>query len=758
MNGYNMIIYTIYLIYIILILIDFDITILCGEESVWFMTYILPLILLFILFIVCIGYSLHIEGKRFWNLTGVYYGLIIISIITFIGLLLFYKYYMDKYTMDSIKSKVINKQFQILRYQYGRDSGDIGRELRLNGEHWQGIFARNNTKTLQEMWEILMTKSTETEIKNITKDIVHADINDTIDVYYNLLWYLCISDNPFGTGLSIREMKLVSSLSVSELEQILASAGNRYTGAKDRASLLFAVFSGQYIDDIQQDNRYEIVKNYKPNIVFNLVFNEYNIIDHNMGTYSRHAPYIYLGQKPTSAMENIISNITIDDNDELIDRLGLRLNSNLIDMNEEDKFRYIQGEISLYNNVLNRGEDTPQPPDLTLITDNMEINNILSYYTNDELVETYEPRNKWKCRNDLIRVIKDDLLGVPRWSFTNRYCNNDDTINILSGERHGDVDKNDINDITLSFGIHKNYQCYQINELEGSFRENDGIFMFGVPDWTGHNINVAREFSIDSIKQLLILLEDAPSIYNVDGLINKIKYGLDMLKSARAHTLHLKQEFGTFDERQKQIVKTYFSWMFMYSMWMRFWKGPGNPWPMTKINVTRERDRLKNQRSSPEERDEHIFIQEAVRTLIIETYESDKLLLDWINKLPTIYYDFETDDAKCATYPIKYVLDQIALGEYCMGFGSDTILKTSYYYILNIFDITHRHFDVFINQMIPVILDIEYRVVISQLQSLIQHNTIKSRVLNDRLTSLNAPLPSQPGFDPSQYQNNTHVN
>ncbi|CAH6420730.1 Hypothetical protein HVR_LOCUS1271, partial [uncultured virus] len=789
----------------VLLLSDFDFTIIGGEGSVWFIIFGL----IFALFVICVMCSLYMEGRKIWNLTGFHYTLIIISVVMFIGLLLFYQYYLTTYTVNNIKRKLNGRQFQTLIYQYGRDSGDIGRQLRVTDDN---IFPRHNTKTLQEMWELLMTNTSEKQVKNLVRDIVHGDIHDSIDVYYNLLWYLCIAENPFGTGLSTKEMKLVSSMPISELEQLVEPT---YTGSRDRASLLFTVFSGQSVPAIattithavnhpndnqnginnenriginqennnqiglnhenqirfnrenrfNQEDRYDIVKRYKPNLVYNLTFNQHNIINHNTATYSIHPPHIYLAQQPMSPIENIIANITVDDNNDLIERLGLGFNENLIHMSDEDVFRYIQGELSLYHNVLTRSEDTPPPPNLAVIQ-REQLSTILSYYTNNELIESYEPRAKWNSRNDLLRIIQEDVLGIPRWSFTHRYCNNDNTMNILTGEQHGETNKDDIEDPTLSFGVHKNYRCYQTSELEGSFRENNGTFMFAVPDWTGLVSEIdpttaaplIREFSLDSIKQLLTLLENAPVAYDVSGLITKIKQGLDMLKSARIQTLHLKQQLDTFTDSQKQIVRTYIAWMFMYAMWMRFWKGPGNPWPITKVNVRRERDRANNHRSSPEERDEHVFIQEGLRTSIIETFENDGMLAEWINGLPAVYYDFDTGDAKCATYPIKHTLDQIALGDYCMGFGSDTILKTAYHYIINVFDVkAGADFDEFMNQMFPTLLDLEYRVVTRQLEALTQHDTSKARVLNARIQALHQPLQIQPGFDPSNYQNNTHV-
>lgn len=136
------------------------------------------------------------------------------------------------------------------------------------------------------------------------------------------------------------------------------------------------------------------------------------------------------------------------------------------------------------------------------------------------------------------------------------------------------------------------------------------------------------------------------------------------LDRRKMQTLCLKRQYDEFTIEQKRVVRIYLAWMFIYSMWMRFCKGPGYPWPLTKVNVCRERDR-----SSPGERDEHIFIQEAVRTSLIESFEDDPVLLEWINGLPAIYYDFNSKEAKCTSYPIKQTLDQIALEYYCMGFG-----------------------------------------------------------------------------------------
>lgn len=748
--------YTIYFLYIAALLIDWDVIPTSGDWVTW----IILAILMIPLVIICICYSLHLDGYTIFNITGIQFLLMIIVLITFVLLVVLYQFWCNNYIWNNIKDKT-RRNFLPLGYQYGSDSEDIRRRLNLTDTD---VFPIYTPRTLQEIWETLMTDSSGDKVKSIVEIIMGGDLKDSIDVSYNLLWYLCIAEDPLRSHLSKSERKYLTTLKTVELEQLL---GNNYEGAHDRASLLFTILSGRYVPAFELTPRYEQIKNYRTNVVYNLAFNQHKIIDHNNATYSLHPPHVYLSQQPESPIEIFISNLTPNNCHELIERLGLLLpghNNDRLWLNDEEKFGYLQGELSLYHNVLTRPEGLTQPPPINNMSQE-DIMNTLSYYTNAELINAYEPRAKCTSRNDLLRQIYNDVTGVPQWAFTHMHCTNDNTMNIMTAEQHGDMDKDDLDDPTLSFGIHKNYRCYQASELEGSFREYDGAFAFKVPDWIHDDPNngdirtmVRKEFPIDSIKQLQTLLEYAPDNYNITALLDKVKIGLDAFGSARMQTLHLKRQYDGFTEEQQQTVKTYIVWMFMYAMWMRFWMGPGFPWPITKVNVRRERDRINNNRSSPEQRDEHIFIQDAVRTSIIETFENDPILVEWIDSLPAVYYDFTTTDAKCASYPIKQTLDQIATGEFCMGFGSDTILKTSCYYIINMLDIKlGPSFDDFINSMFPSILDTEYHVVMSQITSIHNINTPKYRVLSDRLTSLQQPIKIQPGFDPSDYQNNTHI-
>lgn len=656
-----------------------------------------------------------------------------IAIIGFLSLILIgvfvYHCWSTMPNVNLIQNKVKNRYQLITTYSQHITSDDIYAHL---GHRFVPV---NTIKSFKEIWEDLMTNNSESQIKNKLQDILNSDINldADIDVHYNLIWYLCLSNRPFNNRLTLNEKRYILRLNEQELENLL---GADYIGNKDRASMIFTALSGQYVP-LLKNSRYETVKNYDPTIIYNLTS---NIFDD--GSYSIYPPYLYLASRPISELENVIINLPRNNNQELIDKLGLIVRNEL---NEEEKYKFIQKELSGYHNVLTRGPDYPIYQ-LSSEIDPDEITHILSHYTNKELVDEYEPRFNWTNRYQLIQNIKNDILGIPRWSFVHRFCNNDETMNIITAELHGEVNKDDSDDPTLSYGTHKNYKCYQMSELVGSFRENNGIFIFAIPDSLNN-----EEFQLDSIKQLRDLLVDESKCY---PLMAKINEGLNMLDSIEAKLKYIRNQYNGFDSDQQELIKIYLVWMFMDGMWMRFWKGPGNPWPILRTNTNRIWNRAVHNRTSPQERDEHVFIQNQIRTQIIERYENDNTLKKWIEDLPVIYYDFETQEAKIAGHTILSVLNNIAIGGHCMGFGADTVVKTAYYYINYMLDVPN--FNSFIRQYIPIINEMEMEVVLRELETTNNPYTTKYRVLNGRLSQLQQPQIEQEDFSPIGYQNNFH--
>jgi hypothetical protein len=226
----------------------------------------------------------------------------------------------------------------------------------------------------------------------------------------------------------------------------------------------------------------------------------------------------------------------------------------------------------------------------------------------------------------------------------------------------------------------------------------------------------------------------------------------------------LKLEFSNLDEYQRSVVRIYLAWLFIYGMWMRFWKGPGRPWPTVRVDVTNVKVREQADRCSPEDRDEHIFIQQSIRTRLVELYEKDALLEYWIGSLPQVRYNFQDGTSKIYNEPITDLLDRLMLGNECMGFAGNYTIETAYYLIVYMLGLNKRGaFDAFIAEMMPTILQFERDVVNSQLATIKNPNINdevrrKYRILTERRDALAKPIPAQPIFEPAQVQANMHIN
>ena len=84
----------------------------------------------------------------------------------------------------------------------------------------------------------------------------------------------------------------------------------------------------------------------------------------------------------------------------------------------------------------------------------------LNTLTNEDIINYYEPRKEWYSRRTLIDGICESVHDDnPTWSILSaNYCNNNDSINILTGDLREKKETYNENDFTVSFGnISLNY-------------------------------------------------------------------------------------------------------------------------------------------------------------------------------------------------------------------------------------------------------------------------------------------------------------
>ena len=640
-----------------------------------------------------------------------------------------------------------------------------------------------------------------------------SKFTDNADVCYNLLWYINM-DNRFNKNLSQNELEYISSLNETDLTRILGPnyiIYSDYDPALDRASLLFALISGYktarpYIKNLEP--RYSEIKNSSPLLIAFLAFDIYDIVGYynfsDLTTYSKLPPYIFIASKSLSKIALALLNVSLANLNDYMDQYGILLPTDNIPNTNIDRLKYFINEFKNYEKVLDRPGNISPPPDLQNMNQQAR-SQILNQYTTREIVNAYEPIADWSNRSNLINIIIDEYRNnQSRWTWRNKHCNNDDTYNIIEAERHGDVNKDDRNDPTLSYGTIHNYRCYQIEELIASFREYNGEFIFRVPDWTAPvpgipvPINpttrapLESTFSIESIRQLRELLRDSYVTDQIRRLLTVIDTGLEFNNEVNAQMRTITNQFNKLNNDEQNTVKLYLAWLFIYGMWMRFWKGPGNPWPVSHVFINQSASRLKENRCDPSDRDEHIFIQQSILTTLREIIEKDKTLATFIDSLPRIEYNLKNNTVKrIMNNKVNALLNNLLLGQQCMGLGADYLIETSYYYIIKFFG-GPNYFNEFINQMMPAVLDLERQVVSYQLAFIKDPDTdpqaysnikdtidqngnvfqtrdqaidlvrTRLRILRERQLALGTlnnpnPTPNQPDFNPNIIKPNAHT-
>jgi hypothetical protein len=473
---------------------------------------------------------------------------------------------------------------------------------------------------------------------------------------------------------------------------------------------------------------------------------------------------------------------TIDNVDELIDRYGVVIHKSI-------RYRYFKlqralNQIADYEDVFTRDPNISPPPRIT--DDNREgIRDILKKYTTLEIIQAYEydSDHNWTDRDDLISNIIAESENGPVWSWRHKHCQNDDTINIAEFELHGDIDKDNPSDPTLSYGVQNNYRCYQVNEIIEMLNQYPTEFI--VPD-VNLNINIGIDsttglpynniFPRAAMRQLSRLLMDetktppektrnAPNILELREILSH-RLPNNSPETDLIEDLILR--FDNFTTEQQFQGELFIAWIFLYGNWMRFWKGPNNPW-------TYETKDDNMDVCVPASRDEHIFIQNSILNALMETFRQDPQLYEWIRLFPIVRYNFIYHIVTVSTMNVIDKLNEYLIGDACMGFGGDDFLQTGYYLITEILRLRQpEEIDSFLMTMLPSLLDMEIQVVDTQLSQdselmkYIRDNPYitnendseilnKFNVLNERKMALENPVQILYPFDPTLVKSNRHV-
>ena len=386
---------------------------------------------------------------------------------------------------------------------------------------------------------------------------------------------------------------------------------------------------------------------------------------------------------------------------------------------------------------------------------------VLSCYSDNELVSFYQPfadiPKRWISyrRSELITNIKSAYARKPELDIHNEGpCYNDDTIHLINAERRGDVrvqyeERNGSDDemknedvdpfIRYGFGIRGGRRrCFQASELLLSFRETEYGFEFIDPDWTPVLLGepeqidpltdkpIQRTFDLRVIKDLQHVLwnfidGDRRAAGTTRPLFRHIKEGLRQMQRNSQDIDRIRLEVGNKPEWRNDLL-IYFSWVFLFAMWIRFWKGPGTPYPAAWVDLDEgEIDYMR--------RDQHIAIELTVHgNMLLKLEQRSPELAEYIKKLPYFYYNWVTTEI---TQPlaevaeelvgaslIEKIIDKVQLDDFCMAQATDLLSGSAFVYLTRVMNVPVERLDDLLVQVMWLLQNLEQQAIDSRLLSI----------------------------------------
>ena len=474
-------------------------------------------------------------------------------------------------------------------------------------------------------------------------------------------------------------------------EELISIVPEDWPYPRDRASIIFKLLSGYNPPraDANKEPRYASIVNTDPLIIARLaryVYNYFGIKEHGgYEFYSQYTPYRHVALQEPSILESFILQYNTNLIDQLSRSMGMKIPPNI-----HNKEKYYFENLKYYEKVLRRDPTRLVPvPDLEHVPVN-NISTLLQIYTDEELLDGYELTNRFQRsyfytgRKNLIdKIAHDSSRTNNSWEFRKNNCLNSARDNIFELEPREDSG----GDPMISYGTMKNYRCWNRDELEGVWIEQDGVFNFAVPDW--REGDPYKTFPTASIRELRVLLEGTRDP-TFSQLIRQIGEGIQAIANAGARIRSFRNRYQSLTPKQQALVKEYLSWMFLMSMYMRFWKGPGNSYP----EVWREGGRG-DELCTLDQRGTNVTNQFTVRTQILERMGND--LEQWVLSFPRIEYSFTEGTVAIGAEPINFIVEETQRGNFCLAEGSDHLVQTSYYLLTRILNTNLSGFNQVIN-------------------------------------------------------------
>ena len=349
------------------------------------------------------------------------------------------------------------------------------------------------------------------------------------------------------------------------------------------------------------------------------------------------------------------------------------------------------------------------------------------------------------------------------WMVTNvDQCSNDDSYDVMAGmtKKQARDEQRQIskispskNDPTLVY-MPKIYgarrRCFLVSELMSSFRGTENGFEFLDPDYvdpsgtygsgrvavmdptTGKPLE--RAFPNVMIKQLFSHLkgrkrnrdrgyiqnstfyekgDETRNSYTLDRLVELHDVMLRGMRERASNQAYLTSQVKLIREHPewRNDLLIYFGWMFLFAMWIRFWRGPGTLYP-TRWKENREGT------CEYRQRDQHINIELSVHGELMLRLEKEHPQLDgYIKNLPFLHFEWstgvitkpneETAMRLMGVWQLEGLIDKIQFGTFCMAQGTDILTGTAFVYLTEILKVPRERMSELLVQVMRLLYQYE---------------------------------------------------
>lgn len=375
----------------------------------------------------------------------------------------------------------------------------------------------------------------------------------------------------------------------------------------------------------------------------------------------------------------------------------------------------------------------------------------LQTYSDTELVDMYYPlldKGKFTSHYDLVNNIYPVYLtGVTQWyrvlNSKSMRCSNDNRLNIIEGEIKAIANKDAPDDDPVIYYGYYNKgtrkRCFRVSELEGNFRDTEYGFEFLDPDWeadtnredpmTGEQLQrTMPKYMLRNLKRFTkdTIDRNNPKDVAIPGfraLLDKITTGELRQRELGISFADEQQKIDSHPEWRNDLL-IYFTWVFLFAMWIRFWKGPGTPY--TAVWEDKHLDSCDALR-----RDEHINIELSIHGVMLDRLEREKPeLANYIKQLPYYHYtwsagmvskpDRATAIEIMKTDTVEGIINLVQLSEFCMAQATDLLAGSSFVYMTKVLKVDPQR----INELLLFVMKLMYQYELDAINS--RESVVKS--------------------------------